>query len=69
MSDIKYAEVAWRTSDVIDFAKEKGIEMTEWQADAFLMNNQNQIASDMIERGWVSIETLLQMSQQDKKME
>lgn len=56
----KYAKVAWTTNDVQGYAAdEHKMELTDGEAQAFLLSNQGQIASDMIARGYDSIDTLL----------
>lgn len=65
----KYASVCWCIGDVLSHADENGIELTEDEAVEFLENNQSQIASDMVERGWGSIDALLFHFKQDKEGE
>lgn len=56
----KYAKVAWTTHDVQGHAADTcNMELTDGDAQAFLLSNQGQITSDMISRGYESIETLL----------
>lgn len=61
MSDKKYAKVVWVPEDVLTKAQELGIKMSKREAADFLEGAARQIQSDMIVRGWDSIETLLLM--------
>ena len=56
-----YCSVSWTVGDVQTKAEEMGLRLTDEEADEFLSSNENQIESDMVERGWESIETLLEM--------
>lgn len=59
--DDTHARVAWTVGDVCDKAAEIGLSVTDGQAEEFLYNNARQIQDDMVERGWASIATLLEM--------
>ncbi len=54
-----YAAVAWTTSDVIEHAEQKGIDMSEGDARFFLIEHSRAIQDLMVERGWQAIDDLL----------
>ena len=56
----RFATVSWTGNDVLSMAEKMSIPVTEEQAVEFLERNYKQIQEDMVERGWSSIETLLQ---------
>lgn len=58
---VVYAHVSWSIDDVQTKAEEKGLDLSDEEAEAFLHDNAGQIQDDMVERGWDSIDTLLDM--------
>jgi hypothetical protein len=58
-----YASVVWCAEDVLTKAAERKIRMTMGEAREFLERNAKFIQSDMVERGWDSIDTLLMMEE------
>ena len=58
-----FAKVEWRVEDILDMAEQMGILISPQEAEAFLEESSRQIQDDMVERGWSSIETLLEMRQ------
>lgn len=61
-----HAKVSWSSGDVLTRAEEKGLAMTTEEAEVFLQDNKRQIQDDMVERGWDSIDTLLDIWKAEK---
>jgi hypothetical protein len=56
---LEHARVCWSAQDVLGKAREMGIELTDEEAEDFLLDNARYIREDMVLRGWDSIKTLL----------
>jgi len=54
----KYAEVAWTANDVQDLRPD----WTDERCEEWLANNGGGIQDAMVERGWIAMETLLDMT-------
>lgn len=68
MEDKLYATVGWTVGDVMSLTEVENIEeggwepqITEEQAEQFLLNNEGHIRDRLIESGWTVLETLMQM--------
>ncbi|MHB8541859.1 MAG: hypothetical protein ACYDCD_13120 [Candidatus Acidiferrales bacterium] len=59
MPNVKYAQIAWITEDVIENAKEIGLALSKRQADSLLRRNEMEIMDVMVQAGWTYIESLL----------
>ena len=60
-----FARVVWHVEDVLDKANDLDVKLTQEEAEAFLFRNQSQIQSDMVQRGWDSVEALLLFEQRE----
>ena len=58
----KFATVSWTPEDIVDHTDGK---FSEKQAIEFLERNEKYIQSDMIERGWDSIGTLISFEENE----
>lgn len=68
MSQKLYASVGWTVGDVMSLTEKENIEeggwepqITEEQAEAFLLANEGHIRDRMVEMGWTVLETLMMM--------
>ena len=63
----RYAKTSWTANDVHDKREDMGLtKWTDKQAEDWLEQNQRQIVDDMVERGWDSIQILLNMEDEDE---
>ena len=61
----KYAQVSWNATDI----REKRPDWSIGKCEEWLSDNESQIVDDMIERGWDSIDTLLDMTEENEDEE
>jgi len=57
-----FAKVSWCMDDIRQALEDNSIDLEKWpdqRIREFLEDNQQQIAEDMVDRGWQSINTLL----------
>lgn len=55
-----YGVTAWSVDDVLAEADERGIVLTEEDARNLLVENEDTIIQDLVDRGWESIDELLE---------
>jgi hypothetical protein len=60
----KFAQVSWTIHDIIDFVRETWeIEMSEEEAEEFLLNHQNRYRDRIVEQSWGIWEVYLDMDE------